>query len=528
MTKLRRGTVSALAALTLVAAQPVVGGTAAAARPAELTWGRCADAALAESGAECTTVAVPADHAKPRGATTSIAISRIRATTTGSDHLGPLVYNPGGPGVSGLSGSVVLAALLTPAVAGRFDLIGFDPRGVGESGSDLRCDPNYFTRPALDYSPPDAERVTGSERERLEKARAYVRACAEHGGAALRHQRTVDIARDLDLIRAALGASTLSYHGNSWGTYLGQVYATLFPTRVTRMLLAGVVPPNGAGYAGDITRPEVLRSYQRNVDAFFAWVAEHHLVYGLGTDAAAVRTRWFADLDALRAQPRAGIGPAEWTQLFGAAVYSDDSWGVLAQAWSGWVAGRTALVEGAFGSEDREADDDFTASFLSIACSDGAWPRRYADLRADTVRNAVDAPFIAWALHWDLAVLCSLWPVRGETVPVGAATPSLLLVNATYDGPTPLADAVAARRAFPRSALIEVTDAVNHAGASLWGNPCAQAAAERYLLTGELPTRAPGAGPDLRCARLPEPGLPEVALGLIGEVLAEAGAQNRL
>lgn len=512
----RQAATLAVAVACLLAGTP----TSVARSAATLTWGTCAVSDLADAGAECAVLEVPLDHAEPKGTKIPIAISRIKTKATGADYLGPLVGNPGGPGVPGLFEPLDFASVLSPEVAGRFDLIGFDPRGVGASGPELTCDPGYYARPEADYVPTDPARIAGTEALRLAKAKAYVRACAANNGDALAHLRTIDAARDLDLIRAALGAPTISYLGNSYGTYLGQVYASTFPTRVSRMVLTGVVGPQGVGYTGDVSRPEVARTYERNINAFFAWVAGQNAIYGLGGDTAAVQKRFYADQDALRKAPRGEIGPAEWTQLFGTAVYGDESWAVLAQGWSGWNAGRTAIFDSAFGDYDTAAADDFNSAFLAVACSDGRWPRNYDRLRADSLRTAQDAPYITWTFHWELSVLCSLWPTAHAPVAVGAAAPSMLLVNGTLDAPTPLPDAVATRAAFPRSALIEVIDSLGHGQRSLWGNPCAQEPVEHYLLTGELPARAAGSGPDLRCARLPGPGPAEIALAAVGEFAA--------
>ncbi|HUR73942.1 MAG TPA: alpha/beta fold hydrolase [Sporichthya sp.] len=484
---------------------------------ASLSWGACTEPVLTDAGAQCATLQVPLDHAKSQGTTISIAISRIKARATGAEYLGPLVANPGGPGVPGLAMSAYLASVLTPEVAGRFDLIGFDPRGVGASGPQLHCDPGYFARPAPDYVPPDPARVIGSERQRLHSAKAYVQACAKNNRGLLAHVGTLDAARDLDRIRAALGSPTLSYFGNSYGTYLGQVYASTFPTRVSRMVLTGVVGPTGVGYGGDVSRPDVARGYERNINAFFAWVAEHSVVYGLGTDTAAVRKHFYADQDALRVAPRGGIGPAEWTELFATAVYGEGTWALLAQGWSGWVAGRTTIFDAAVAGYNGTTADDSKSAYLAFACSDGHWPRNYHRLRADSLRTAPAAPFVTWAFHWQLSALCSLWPVSHAPVVVGAAAPSMLLANATLDAPTPLRDAVATRAAFPRAALIEVVDALGHGQRSLWGNPCVQESVERYLLSGTLPPRAAGPGPDVRCSRQPGPGYQEIALAVAAE-----------
>ncbi|MBA3742326.1 alpha/beta fold hydrolase [Sporichthya sp.] len=514
-----RGTARQAALCTVAAATVLAGAPTLVGAASTLTWGKCTSDTLVEAGAECAVVEVPLDHNRPGARQIPIAISRIKATASGADYLGPLLSNPGGPGASGLTDSVDMAALLTPEVAGRFDLIGFDPRGVGESGPELHCDPAYYQRPAPDYLPPDPARISGSEQVRLDQARAYVKACTAKSGDALAHMRTIDAARDLDLIRAALGAAKLSYVGNSYGTYLGEIYASTFPTRVDRMVLTGVVPPFGAGYTGDVSRPEVARAYERNIQAFFAWVAQYNAVFNLGASTDAVEQRFYADQNALRKEPQGNIGPAEWTQLFGTVIYGDENWPIIAQGWSAWDAGRTALFDSAFAGYSSEEADVFNSSYLAIACSDGTWPRKYDKLRTDSLRTAKDAPYITWVFHWELSALCSTWPSTAPTVKVGAAVPSVLLVNASNDAPTPFADALLTRAAFPRSALIEVTGSLRHAGRALWGNRCVQSPVERYLVTGELPARA-AQGPDLQCAGLPLPGYPEIALAVVGETAA--------
>jgi pimeloyl-ACP methyl ester carboxylesterase len=501
-----------------------VAGVGALAFPAPaagtLSWGPCDDTELRQAGAQCAVLQVPADHAEPRGATIGIALSRIAATAKGTDYFGPLISNPGGPGVPGLREALDLAAQLPPEIAGHFDLIGFDPRGTGSSEPALRCDPGYFVTPARDYVPADPNRITGTEQQRRDAAAAYVRACEKINGDALAHQRTLDAARDLDRIRAALGSSTISYVGNSYGSYLGEVYASTFPTRVARMLLTGVVAPDGVGYRGDVSSPDIARAYERNIDAFFAWVAAHHVIYRLGAEAGEVERHYYADRAALRARPAHGMGPAEWTALFSNAAYSDDVWPALAQGWAAWDAGRPAPFAVAVAGSDGELADRYNAAYLSIACSDGRWPRDYARLRADSLHKAAFAPFITWLFHWQLSAMCATWPVTGRPVRVGSPTPSMLLVNATYDAPTPFADAQATRQAFPHAALLEISGALGHGGNSLWGNSCAQAVAFRYLLTGDLPARTPGAGPDARCDRAPGPDYPEIALAAVGELMS--------
>lgn len=218
-------------------------GTAvAAARAADegIAFGRCPDARDLPAVMECGTVGVPLDYARPNGERIRLTVSRVRATgkdPANSKHKvprqGALVFNPGGPGASGMH--FPLSALLPQwkRIAAAYDLVGYAPRGVGRSAP-LSCqDPKKFnatpTQAPVHPSP-------SFKRARIAEAKAYARGCVRRAGHRLRHFTSLNNARDLDVLRAALGETRLTFLGSSYGTYIGALYATLFPSHVRRMV----------------------------------------------------------------------------------------------------------------------------------------------------------------------------------------------------------------------------------------------------------------------------------------------------
>ena len=232
--------------------------------------------------ARCARLAVPLDYAHPGGRTISLALNEIPATAPAGQRLGPLLVNPGGPGGSGLSLALYVASALPRDVASRYDIIGFDPRGVGDSVPALHCDPSFFSGVRPPYQPASK----AAEQAMVSRAKAYAAGCERRFGWLLPHMTTADNARDMDAIRAALGAPKMSYFAYSYGTYLGQVYATLFPGHVRRMVLDSTVGPGGVWYQDNINQDY---AFQGRANAFFAWVAQHHDIYQLGSTQAAGR-----------------------------------------------------------------------------------------------------------------------------------------------------------------------------------------------------------------------------------------------
>jgi pimeloyl-ACP methyl ester carboxylesterase len=303
---------------------------------------------------------------------------------------------------------------------------------------------------------------------------------------------TQDMARDMDSIRTALGQHQISYYGVSWGTYLGQVYATLFPQRVRRMVLDSVVDPAGAWYTDNIAQDYAV---QGRMDAFFAWIAGHDGAYHLGATEAAVYAAYSAAVARLTAHPIAGpsgplIGPDELTDTLLIAGYSDSWWPYLASALSGYVHGGSAgQLVSVFRQAGVQNENEF-AVYSAVECSDAAWPRTWARWDADARRVYRTAPYYAWGNVWFNAP-CAFWPVHVPAAPerIGASgLPPILMLQGTLDAPTPYAGALVARRMLPSARMVVVTGGGNH-GQSLEvpPNTCVDGYLNRYLATGSVP-----------------------------------------
>ncbi|HEY1344332.1 MAG TPA: alpha/beta fold hydrolase, partial [Streptosporangiaceae bacterium] len=254
------------------AASPA-GGTGQA---GELHWRACPVQGVPM---QCASLQVPLDYRHPAGRKITLAVSKVPATAPAAQQQGDLLVNPGGPGASGLSLAAEVATGLDPTVSSEYNIIGFDPRGVGSSVPALRCDPSFFAGVQPDYIPANAH----AERVLLARAKGYAADCQRRYGWLLPFMTTADTARDMDSIRAALGEQKISYFGYSWGTYLGQVYATLFPGRLRRMVLDSVVNPQGVWYADNIAQDY---AFEGRIRAFFSWIAAHDAVYHLGSTPA--------------------------------------------------------------------------------------------------------------------------------------------------------------------------------------------------------------------------------------------------
>lgn len=441
---------------------------------------------------------VPLDYDHPTGRKIQLAISRVLHKVPDSQSQGPMLVNPGGPGGSGLIYGI-FGEFVPNGAGDAFDWIGFDPRGVGESVPALSCDTSYN-----DPVRPDYRTVTwAQQRVWLAKAAGYSRDCAHSDGAALlNHITTIDSAKDMESIRKALGASRLSLYGFSYGTYLGQVYATLFPHKVHKMVLDGNVDPRDIWYDANL---EQNKAFQVTIRVWFAWIAQYDSVYHLGDTAAKVEKVYNRVQNSLVAHPAGGqIGPAEWNDIFFDPGYYVYGWVEDAQAFADWAnnadpQGIIDLYSGNVG------DDNGYAVYLAVQCTDAKWPPSWQTWAHDAVRLDRTAPFATWANTWFNAP-CLTWPAKAQKqVRVdGARAPGILLVNETLDAATPYAGALEVRSRFPRSRLIEGVGGTTHAG-SLSGVACTDDRIAAYLADGTLPPRKPGRQSDVKCPPVPAP-----------------------
>jgi pimeloyl-ACP methyl ester carboxylesterase len=477
------------------------GAAIAAERAAKagIDWQDCpADWGL-EKPIQCGWVTVPLDYAKPNGKQIKLAVDRIGNTGTKEERQGALVYNPGGPGGSGLRfpRRVTTKAPVWANIAKAYDFVGFDPRGVGKSTPISCVDPQEFVKAPKMDPVPDTE---ADKRAQRKLAREYAEGCYERSGEMLPHMTTPNTVRDLDVIRAALGEKKLNFLGVSYGTYIGAVYGTLFPGHVRRMVVDSVVNPS---------REKIW--YEANLDQDVAfegrwkdwqdWVAANDATFHLGTTRAAVQAKWLELRATAKKSPLGGVvGPAELISFFQSAPYYDSAWVSVATVFSKYVAGDTqALVDAAApdlsDTAGNAASENGNAVYTAVECADAKWPTSWKKWDRDNTRLHQDHPFMTWANAW-MNLPCATWPVKQQT-PVDVKShknlPPVLIVQSERDAATPYGGAVELHERFKGSRLITEKDAGSHGVTSLV-NSCVNTRVDAYLLTGRLDTA------DVTCA----------------------------
>jgi pimeloyl-ACP methyl ester carboxylesterase len=475
---------SGSAARSPAAGAPAASGGAPAAG-APLTWRACPGVA---PGLQCASLPVPLNYARPGGRKITLALSRMPATARAGQQQGDLLVNPGGPGGPGRAFAQQVASGVSPAVAADYNIIGFDTRGTGASAPAMHCDPGFFATARPDYIPASG----AAEQVLVGRARAYASACSRKYGWLLPYMTTADFARDLDSIRAALGQRQISYFAFSYGTYLGQVYGTMFPSRVRRMVLDSTVDPDGVWYADNFGQDY---AFQGRIAAFFAWTARYAGTYALGATGAAVSRAWHQARAQLARHPIPGgegplIGPDEFDDTFLVGGYNNQFWPDLAAALAAYLhQGDSGPLRQLYEQAGVQDENEF-AVYNAVECSDAAWPRTWAVWDAATRRVFATAPYEAWDNTWFNAA-CAFWPVHGPVHPMkisGAGLPPVLMLQGTLDGATPYPGALVARRALPTARLVTVPGGGNH-GQSLANPPntCADGYLNRYLAAGTLP-----------------------------------------
>jgi pimeloyl-ACP methyl ester carboxylesterase len=501
------GTVVTTRAEAVAPAASSTASITAASSTAGINWGPCSDPNLKQLKAQCGFLKVPLDYSKPNGAKISLAVSRILHTSPASKYQGIILTNPGGPGGSGLSLNAFLVPVLRQeklangaAAANDYDWIGFDPRGVGSSVPALSCLPNYFSADRPNYIPTTAALV----QTWLKRSKAYATACAKKNGPLLAHMTTIDAARDMDSIRAALGQKQITYYGFSYGTYLGQVYSTLFPSHVRRMVLDSNVDPRRVWYAANLDQDI---AFNRNIKIWFAWIAKYHKIYNLGSTEKAVENLFYSEEAHLLKHPAGSvIGPDEWVDVFLLAGYYEQTWLQLGSAFAGFVhKGDWQTVKALYEADDALGNDNGFAVYNAVQCTDVQWPLSWAKWAHDNSAIYKKAPFETWANAWYNAP-CLYWPAKASK-PLsinGSHASSALLIDETLDAATPYPGSLEVRKLYPHAVLLAEPGGTTHAD-SLSGDLCVDGTIANYLALGKLPKRKPGSGPDLLCKPIPVP-----------------------
>lgn len=502
MTSRRRSYLVAALCLSLLAALLGSVGPAAAMGPkgSTVAWYPC----HRQIGFpfECAQVRVPLDYSNPGAGTIELALARLPASDP-AHRIGSLFLNPGGPGGSGVSFVLGAAPVLyTPEVRARFDLVGWDPRGIARS-TPLRC----FASPA-DWGPylhPFAFPYTARQEQVQQQGDLYLDdACARRGGPIMDHMATADVARDLDRLRAAVGDEGLTYAGFSYGSYLGVTYANLFPTHVRALVVDGVLDPIAwaTGVDGEArtvpfsTRLLSAMGAMASLDEFF------RLCDAAG-DACA-----FAPHSADRFQhlaDRLEHGPAiiqglkfDYSALIAntlGAMYSSPSWPFLAQ----FLAFLQSRIRPKAAEALRALHDSLGSGrypndvegFPGVACSDSQNPRTY---QAWHDQGAIsDERFGYFGRIWTwISSICARWPGADSASYLGPFTHRtsnpVLVVGNLFDPATRYQGAEKVHQLMPNSSLLTVH---GWGHTSLFLSRCADRAVARYLL--DVTTPPPGA-----------------------------------
>ncbi|MFD8421180.1 alpha/beta hydrolase [Streptomyces sp. NPDC059466] len=469
----------------------------------ELSWKDCPAPSESEGGGDapsplpggaqwqCATMRAPLDWADPKGDTIGIALIRARASGDQSRRIGSLVFNFGGPGGSGVT--------TLPAFGGdyaklrtRYDLVSFDPRGVGRSDG-VRCEDDsqldtYFQQDAIPDD--DAQR-----KALLDNTKSFNAACEKNSGRTIPHVRTTDAARDMDLMRQVLGDDKLHYFGISYGTELGGVYAHLFPKHVGRAVFDGVVDPTQDPEQGALGQ---ARGFQLALDNFAEDCTSKADPCPIGDTPQDVKNRIAKLLTDLESKPIPGLFPRELTQTaatngIAQALYSKDFWEYLTegleQAYSGDGKGLMLLSDSMNGRSEDGQYSNLAAANVSINCADEKPRYTVADVEAKLPEFRAASPLFGDYLAWGM-LSCTDWAVPGaaDHPDVGAAGAApILVVGNTGDPATPYEGAKKMVEALGKGVGVELTYKGQGHGAYDSGNKCVHNAVDGYLLDGTVP-----------------------------------------
>ncbi|CAL9661458.1 Tripeptidyl aminopeptidase [Streptomyces sp. enrichment culture] len=503
--------VSTLAGTALFACGADAWGTQPAAKAAgkgvgettgdtKITWGECpalAGGDTRESHLACGTLKVPLDYRNPGGLKIDVAVSRLSTAQPGKRR-GVLLLNPGGPALGGLGMPRTMASELPNSVLDRYDLIGFDPRGV-EHSTPQSCglrDPSVsglFPYPAAD----------GSITKNVARAKTDAKQCADTAGKNLRYYNTANTARDMDRIRMALGEQKISYWGQSYGTYLGAVYRSLFQGRTDRMVLEGNVDPTKV-WANQVADTWGKGMADRFPDAARVAAAQAGTLK-LGTNVAQVTRTYLALADRLDRTPAAipgtsmSLDGALLRNMTYALLLHNDNLPLLAKFWkaaddlshgSTTPADLAVLKEvfaGTPTSPDIPADNQATM-FMALTCGDAEWPHDVDGYAARTTADRERWPLTAgmpaniWA--------CAYWDKPAETtvkVVKGGPRNTLILQN-RRDHATPWESGVGLRKSLGDGSVLVGVDNGGHSVHGE-GSACADKATVAFLATGHLPDK---------------------------------------
>jgi pimeloyl-ACP methyl ester carboxylesterase len=470
----------------------------------KLAWEDCPAPSQAEGGGpppsplpnggdwQCATMKAPRDWDDTEGDTIGLALIRARADGAADRRIGSLVFNFGGPGQSGVTTLPAFgedyAKLRT-----RYDLVSFDPRGVGRSAP-VECldDEQLDTYFQQDATPDDAAERT----ELLDNTKGFNAACEKHSKTMLPHVATTDAARDMDLMRQVLGDDKLYYFGISYGTELGGVYAHLFPKHLGRAVFDAVVDPTQNAEQSSLGQ---ARGFQLALDNYAEDCVSKVEDCPVGDSVQDVENRIARLLKDLDRKPIPGVFPRDLTQSAATggilqALYSKDLWQYLTegleQAYDGDGRILMVLADSYNGRDENGEYSNSTAANISINCADDKprYDSAYVEEKLPEFRKA--SPLFGDSLAWGM-VSCTDWAVPGaaDHPDVSApGAPPVLVIGNTGDPATPYEGAARMADALGKGVGVELTYKGQGHGAYNSANKCVQDAVHGYLLDGKVPS----------------------------------------
>ncbi|MGI8751905.1 MAG: alpha/beta hydrolase [Acidimicrobiales bacterium] len=477
---------------------PAPPATTTASGPAEVpvrpvSWHACGSAE-GPAGYQCATVTVPLDPSRPGPATLPLALDRRPASGVSA---GSLLVNPGGPGASGVDDLPTIVGMLDPDLTSHFDIVGFDPPGVGHSDPVTCLDNTAFGQYLhLDPSPPGPAGLASI----LTADRKFAAGCAARSHAVLGQVSTIDAARDMDLIRRALGEPKLNYLGFSYGTLLGATYAQLFGAHVRAMVLDGAIDPSQGVLAQIKDQAASFDSQFRQLAATCAaspscpWHGAPGGVVGSG--GSGLVAAFGSLLDLVRQHPipvgDRSVGPSELLYGTAAGLYSTQSWPLIEEALADAENGDGTLMLAAFDSYVERSPSGIYSNSLeaqaAVNCLDDPSPTTAALAAAVPAFEAAAPVFGLPVLYGELQ--CAVWPVPATSAPhviTAPQAPTIVVVGSTGDPATPYPGAQRLARELTHGLLL-TRDGGGHTGYG--ASSCIRQAVDQYLISLAPPVPA--------------------------------------
>lgn len=457
-----------------------------------VTWGACDGVANPAEGAQCAWLQVPVDYANPQGETTRLRVLKVPATGSAQ---GSLLVNPGGPGGSAVDYANMADFVVSGQVRRAFDVVGFDPRGVGHSEPIVCLDPPAVDKMlGMDPTPDDE-----AEYQQMEQTAAdFGKACERKYPRLLPHVSTVDAAKDMDVLRAVLADEKLTYLGKSYGTFLGTTYAGLHPERVGRLVLDGAIAP-------DLTNEQLnlgqAVGFETATRAYVQrCVNDGNCPLGTDVDSGMAGLRDFVkglDSTPLRVDgdPRVKQLTEGWASLgLARAMYDESSWDGLTDALRSAEqhSNGTQLFELAMEYADRRDDGSYAGNIMQVIsavnCLDrGSQPQDFAAMQKLGQEFAQQAPTWGPFMVYG-STTCDHWPVPAtghpETIAADGSAP-IVVVGTTRDPATPYEWAQQLAGQLSSGHLITY-DGDGHT-AYMRSNQCVDGAVDAYFLKGTVP-----------------------------------------